>query len=304
MKFFFRLDASPVIGLGHARRCAVLAEALMKMGHQAVFALRLKDVSDLPLPVGADCEVLPWNDIAEDLIDFCTRHQTTCGVVDHYRQTEDYQRSLLAAGLKWMQFYNPSLNMPFHGHLLHHAAADPSMALVAPAFAQQRQIMPPWEQREDILITFGGGDDRGGINAALDLLDAARWSGKRIILTTSLNPRLKNIRGGEIIVDDFSPAPRMAQCKAAICAGGTTLFELATLGIPAFIITIADNQLHQARIWEKNQLGTYLGSLGGALKPLEDSHLRMWSDRCLSIVDGQGATRTAEALINLSQACP
>lgn len=305
-RFFIRLDASPEIGLGHARRCGVLGQALMDQGAQVCYALRVKDVKleQLGLPEDALKEELPWEDTAEDLTAFCKRHQTFCGVVDHYRQTEEYQQVLLAAGLKWMQFYNPLLPMPYRGHLLHEAARDPSIAIVAPAFVREREKMVPWKEREDVLITFGGGDDRGGINEALRLLDAAGWSGERIILTTSLNPRRNQIRGGRVILDDFSPAPHMARCRAAICAGGTTLYELASLGVPAFIISIADNQIAPARSWEKAGRGVYLGPLGSDLRSLDDEHLQEWSNTCLTTVDGLGAKRTALALLDLSKQCP
>lgn len=304
-RLFFRLDASPEIGLGHARRCAVLAQAAQALGAETYFALRVSGVTPaaLGLPAGAVVEELPWDDTAEDLIDFCRSHGVTCGVVDHYRQTELYQRTLLSAGLKWMQFYNPGLDMPFHGHLLHSAADDPSLAIVPAEFAHQRERMPPWEQREEVLITFGGGDDRGAINAALDLLDEAGWPYRRIVLTTSMNPRRHEIRRGEVILDNFAPASIMTRCRAAICAGGTTLYELATLGVPAFIITIAENQVVPAEKWEAAGLGRWLGRLGESLKPLDDSYLREWSNACLSSVDGLGAARTAQALMKLCTPC-
>lgn len=301
-RFFIRLDASPEIGLGHARRCGVLGRALMELGAEVCYALRIRNVSvgQLGLPKGSTHEVLPWDETAEDLIRFCRRHEVSCGVVDHYRQTAEYQQALLDAGLKWMQFYNPCLDMPFKGHLLHDASMDPSTALVAPEFMRERETMTHWVQREDILITFGGGDDRGGINLALDLLDQAGWHGRRIILTTSLNPRRDEIQGGEIIVDNFSPAPFMSRCRAAICAGGTTLYELATLGVPALIISIADNQIAPARAWELAGRGVYLGPAGGRLRALDDQHLQQWSNTCLSTVDGLGAKRTALKLMHLA----
>jgi spore coat polysaccharide biosynthesis predicted glycosyltransferase SpsG len=61
-RIFIRFDASPEIGLGHARRCVALAHALKEHSINIVFALRIKDITvqQLRLPEGCTWELLPW----------------------------------------------------------------------------------------------------------------------------------------------------------------------------------------------------------------------------------------------------
>jgi UDP-2,4-diacetamido-2,4,6-trideoxy-beta-L-altropyranose hydrolase len=304
-KVFLNFDISTEIGLGHSRRCAVLGEALLLQGAKVAFAIRSNgiDLSEMNLPPGADVELLPWENDSSYLVDFCYRHGCMWGVVDHYRQTEQFQHNLLVAGIKWMQFYNPDLPMSYRGHLLHDATQNLELALVGREFAKKRLEAPRWDARSDILITFGGGDDRGGINAALGLIkENGGAASAPLVMTTRHNPRLDRIAGGKLMLDERHPAAIMAGCRMAICGGGTTLFELATLGVPTFIIAIADNQVRSARVWEQNRLGSYLGYLGTPLKPINKLHLADWSANCMAKVDGEGANRVAKILLETATA--
>lgn len=346
--FFFRLDASPEIGLGHARRCAVLAEALSAEGGEAVFAIRSHGLPlhKLGLPKGAQVELLPWDitpqEDAQRLVTIATKAQATMGVVDHYRQDAEYQIALAQGGLRWLQFASSGSDMPLGGDILHDASvgpgpdeyagrrlfrkprkvlSGPKYALVGSNFGEVRKVLPPWDQRQDTLVTFGGGDDRGAIIEALNLLDEVAWPGRRVVLTTCLNPRLPQIAqlcqgrsDTTLHVDEWSPARLIAGCRIGLCGGGTTLYELATLGVPALVRSIAENQVVPAERWEAAGMGRYLGKTQRPITTLllaqlralalASDPLRRWSQNCLSQTDGQGARRTASALMELHPFSP
>jgi spore coat polysaccharide biosynthesis predicted glycosyltransferase SpsG len=92
----------------------------------------------------------------------------------------------------------------------------------------------------------------------------------------------------------------------AISAGGTTCYELAYFGIPNIIITIADNQLKNAKDLDKQKVSIYLGKKDDvttdkitekAKELIDNSNLRKSiSLNGKKLIDGKGKKRIVEAL--------
>jgi UDP-2,4-diacetamido-2,4,6-trideoxy-beta-L-altropyranose hydrolase len=341
-RVFFRLDVAPEIGMGHLRRCSVLAAALQSRGFKGIFLVRSHSLTrdQQHLPAGVKVYGVPWESTpledAQRTIELCRQEQCTVGVIDHYRLEEAYQGMIRTAGIRWMQFANPLHMWPISADLVHDASpgsspslylkrirnpsskflCGPSYALIADAYRDVKCA----RDSETVLLTFGGGDDHGATLRALDLLDAAALSGTRLILANRNNPNLPGILARaarapegaiEVHVDNWQPASLMATCGLALCAGGTTLYELACLGIPAFIISIVRNQIASAEAWEKADLGIHLGRLEELADETVAAALRarardlLWrktvAATCRSEVDGFGNERVAAALVNLAK---
>jgi UDP-2,4-diacetamido-2,4,6-trideoxy-beta-L-altropyranose hydrolase len=94
-----------------------------------------------------------------------------------------------------------------------------------------------------------------------------------------------------------SLAPLMAEADLAVGAGGATSWERLCLGLPALVVTLAENQTPIAKELDRRGLIRWIGrkeeatddtiarSLGNALcEPLDPE----WSLRCLQTVDGRG----------------
>jgi UDP-2,4-diacetamido-2,4,6-trideoxy-beta-L-altropyranose hydrolase len=346
-KLFFRVDASPQIGAGHLKRCAVLAKACLDLGGECYFLLRCQDFDWqlCGLPDTIKVIHVPWDlepeEDAKWLVECCQKLGLRAGVLDHYRVTTGYQQCLRDAGLKWLLFGNPSHTHDILADLFHDAAPGaarevyaarlkknnpqfllgPEFALVDPEFRCVRSLSPEasslGEKLDSILLTFGGGDDRGALMKALDWLDRVRFEGQRVVLTTSMNPRLPELKEAikeqpqtVLILDNWQPASIMAQRQLALCAGGTTLHELACLGVPAAVLAIAENQVAPGIAWQKAGLGIFLGMLTSldesqAQKQLSellhDGTLRqVLAQRCWKTQDGLGAERTAASLLRLA----
>lgn len=339
---FFRIDASPKIGLGHLRRCLVLAEACVKAGAVPYFLIRSEhlNLADQAFPEHSVLHSIPWESSAKEdaqiTTELCVSHGLQTGVVDHYRVGESgYQEMLIQSGLRWMQFGNLLHKHRLLGTWVHdatpgasamvyadrvgkpapHFLAGPEYALVGEEFRQQRSLLtrPVKEEVESVLVTFGGGDDRGGILAALGCLDEAGFQGKRIVLTTRLNPHLAELQKiaahstqTELHLDNWHPARLMTRCQLALCAGGTTLHELACLGVPPVIMSIADNQYFPAQAWQEAEMAVNLGPIRD-ITPKKNIHqLRRliespevrcgMAQRCWQAQDGRGAERVAEII--------
>lgn len=295
----------------------------------------------MEIPEGGILAVIPWEarpaDDADLIVRYCAEAGVDTGVLDHYRFADGYQKILRDGGLRWMQFGNLMHSHALEGDLVHDASpgakasdyaarvvnprtrflAGPSYALVGEPFRAARAGLTagPSDAVRRVLLTFGGGDDHGATLAALDWLEAAGYCGETVILTTRMNPSLPAIQkraaaspSVSLRVDDWDPASQMAACQLAISAGGTSLHELACLGIPAAIACIAENQVAPARAWHDAGLGVLLGKIAdiaagtaagtiGTL--LNDRKTRQeMAKRCMACQDGGGASRTAAELLN------
>ncbi len=102
----------------------------------------------------------------------------------------------------------------------------------------------------------------------------------------------------------------MKSCDVAVSAAGTTMYELCACGIPSVCLEVADNQ-EGARFWEEKGYMLYAGN---ACKENErciekcieallfyKNHYRERKERSIrmqSVVDGCGAKRIAEYIVN------
>ncbi|SFN16515.1 Spore coat polysaccharide biosynthesis protein SpsG, predicted glycosyltransferase [Pseudonocardia ammonioxydans] len=119
MRLLLRCDAGPSTGVGHAVRCAAVAEAALLSGHEVFWSGRLDGLDWLwaglfrvawqaytPLP-GAAAEpapgppgvLLPPADNASDLVALCREHRIDAVHVDHYLLGTDLRAALVAAGV-------------------------------------------------------------------------------------------------------------------------------------------------------------------------------------------------------------
>jgi spore coat polysaccharide biosynthesis predicted glycosyltransferase SpsG len=344
---FFRADVSPEIGLGHVRRCAVLAQACRMLGAEAHLMVRSRNVSIDSIGDwgGARLHEMPWDltpdEDAQWVLEACRELGLSKGVVDHYRLSEGYQERLIEAGLEWMQFGNIKHTHPLLGRWVHDASPGtetmaysgrkigtetefllgPGYALVSEGFRSVRALLPgPKEEAvESILITFGGGDDGGATMRVLGWLDRLGFEGRRLVLTGSANRSLGALRAAaegsrslEVQVGNWDPAEAMGRCQLAFCAGGTSLHELACLGLPVVTLTIADNQVAPAEAWQRAGLGKNLGAvtevndlaacevIDSVLRRSEE-RLRM-AEKAWGSQDGLGSQRVARRVLGLAGA--
>ena len=166
-----------------------------------------------------------------------------------------------------------------------------------------------------VLVTLGGSDPT---NTTRNVLQSFALMGQSAPLATVVagpnNSHLQELRelaaglpSVKLLhaVEDM-PA-LMDSCDLAISAGGATLWELAYLGVPALATILADNQVPLAAAISVSGAGIDLGwghsldprRVADVLKILMSSPSRVtdMSSAALTLVDGQGAERVCNALL-------
>lgn len=194
--------------------------------------------------------------------------------------------------------------------------AGPHYALLRDEFAElrskslTRRIQPELKQ---LLVTLGGVDKDNVTCKVLRALGAFVRPELRIkVVMGPTAPWLETVRSHasgmacdvEVLVSVANMAILMAESDLAIGAAGSTSWERCVLGMPSFILTLAENQ---------RQIARSLVAAGAARSVTPDEFSREWvqflGDDCMSevlaamsgaaaaITDGRGVERVSAILL-------
>ncbi len=190
----------------------------------------------------------------------------------------------------------------------------PEYALLQPIYAELHDRIPPREGPiRRILISFGGADSENLTGRALSaFLSLNRPDIDVDVVISDNSPYASEIRDqvaghANIHLHGNLPtlAPLMAKADLAIGAAGTTSWERLCLGLPALVVTLAENQRPIADGLHRQGLVRWLGhkdevteqnirqALAGLIEVGIDEE---WSLRCKSSVDGKGVDRIGAVL--------
>ena len=340
-----RADAGPGIGGGHVMRCLALAQAWMQSGGRACFAMAEGASSFGRRLTAENCRVetirsIPGSaDDARQSANIARRLAARWIVLDGYHLTGEFQHVLseefsrvagrvpqLAriddCGIDAPLPADVLVNQNLHANpRLYAGCSSDAKLLLGPTYALLRREFAPWRtwqrrispRAHRLLVTLGGSDDD---NVAGKVIEAL-WmcSGLaldvRLVIGPAYAHRAKLAVACERLgvrvergVTDMTPL--LAWADVAITAAGSTTWEAAFFGLPAIVLTLADNQREIAASAHDAGLVINLGwhadvgpeRIAEALTKLCDApQLRQaMSQRGRRIVDGLGAGRVVEHL--------
>ena len=166
---------------------------------------------------------------------------------------------------------------------------------------------------QNVIVCFGGGNDKGATLACLKALDFERFQNIEFTVAMSqFNPDYTEIlklqdRGRIHVINPSNLLETMIQSDLALITPGMISYESAFLGLPMLLVTIADNQAINAKAWGETKCGLNIGSvfdvsknLNKNLSSLEQNLeiLPKMSQNCLSLVDGKGVSRIVNEIMN------
>ncbi len=337
----FFCNAGPDIGFGHLMRCRALAQVLRDRGEVCIMAGPSQDYSSLgdSAIFGEWVELDEWrssSDAAGELLTLANKMRVSAAVLDDYRVDEACQLILREHGLRWLQFDGTARKPLWADWILNSSPTASSedyqqvkrkpeaKMLLGPRYAVLRAgfkeiaTRPCNRELHRVLVTFGGGDDRGATELVLSsLVEQAGPEVRFLVVSGKNNPRnsklikwIQSYGMGRVEIEIDPPdVPRaFASCDLAIMAGGGSTYEAACCRVPMMLISIADNQKGHGAAWEKIGAAIYLGDLANTSEiQLQNSFNQLCSSTqkraglCTtahSICDGLGALRVADAILN------
>lgn len=338
LSLVIRADGDERIGAGHVMRCLALAEAWRESGGRVSFVCRpgAEQLLERIARHGFELTRLPPNathaDDANGLIDRATADDAAWVVVDGYHFDNAYHARVRAAGRmlcvlddgqRWSHpaadvVLNQNLGGETSRYSLRPGArliAGPQFALVRPSFRRGATAGRPSGSARRLLVSLGGADPADATSRVLDALELTGNALDQVdVVVGPANPRREAIvrraaalgSAVRVVVDPPDIAELMRTAEMAVIAAGSTLWEVAALGLPAVCIVVADNQAPLAQ--NMSEAGAVENA--GPLESLDTAKLaetirRLAADaaqraqmaqRGRRLIDGRGAQRVVEHL--------
>lgn len=343
-RILFFADAGPEVGGGHVMRCLTLARALVARGAACAF-VESRAAAGILRRFGWPSQTLLAMTDADDLegqvayaVEIASRFEADAVVVDHYRVGAAEEELLRGPGRRLVAIDDLAdrrhvcdlLVDPGYGRRREHYDAlipprsavrlGPSHALVRPEFAAARQRAmsrrakhgPARRALVSLGLTDVGGVTQRVVRALAPMLEEMRLD---IVLGSDAPslPAVRAMAGADrrlhIWVDNAAMASLMADADLAVGAGGSSVWERATVGLPAATVILAENQ--RAMIEHMADAG-FTRALDAGAADFEPALAAAWTrlagdpplrwrlaERSAELCDGHGAERVAEAVLEL-----
>lgn len=297
MRLLLRCDAGPRTGVGHAVRCAALAEAALAAGHEVVFSGRLDGLDWLwaglrpgpaAPPDGPPGVLLAPADDTAALVEVARDAGADAVHVDHYLLGPDLRPALASAGIVLSSVEDFATGRrpadvvvdPNLGADAHPRADDGSgLLLRGPAYAPlrgaARRARATREARASgpapsgggplprVLVVMGGTDAAGLLPAVVRALAAAGVPAQvEVVVPPGRDPALPGGSGPARFraIAPLADLPAaMAGADLVVSASGTTVWELCCVGVPMALVRAADNQAEGYRAVVRAGAGLGLG---------------------------------------------
>jgi UDP-2,4-diacetamido-2,4,6-trideoxy-beta-L-altropyranose hydrolase len=348
MRIAFRADASVEIGSGHVARCASLAVQLREAGHEIAFLCR-ELAGNLAYMLeadgflvhrldGATCEWTEEDDARRccDVIG-AARHDWL--IVDHYSLGARWERAMAAYADRILAIddlgrehrchllLDQNHSNPAHDQYRHGLPADcecllgPRHALLRPDFAARRNasLARPRERVARVLVFMGGSDPRDETSIALRGIAMIGRQPAVDVVIGAANPHrdtlamaCATLADATLHVQTQEMAALMARADCALGAPGGATWERCTLGLPAIVTILAENQAAIGMAVDAAGAHRLLGRHGkvsaedyaDALCGLDADALRRMSQAAAAICDGTGAQKVAACLEAVTHSTP
>ncbi len=332
-------DCGPRIGGGHVMRCLTLARALMAKGAAVAFAANPPAQSVLTAFGPRELTVYSVSDDLQEAVPqaaaFAEAFRADWVLLDHYRLSIEQEVGLREP--RRMAVLDDLADRPRPADLVVNPGygvlpgnyaglvprgavvmAGPEFALVRPEFSACRD--QTLERRREgghlrhVLISLGLTDVEGitarvvrALKPHLDGLILDVVLGDQAPSLVTLREEAKTDCALRLHVDSHAMAELMSQADLAVGAGGSSVWERATLGLPTVTVVLADNQRPMAQAMAQVGLtlmvdataADFEAQLVGAVKRLvDDAALRRWLfEAPCHACDGKGAERVAQVML-------
>ncbi|NMM61473.1 UDP-2,4-diacetamido-2,4,6-trideoxy-beta-L-altropyranose hydrolase [Clostridium sp. P21] len=343
MKIGIRADGGSKIGMGHIMRTLVLAKELSE-NHQVFYiclssertvhnflninSLNIIDILNKDkyrngiekiINEGFKVKLIREKFIIEDL----KKIEADLLITDSYNVDEGYFNKTKkifskTAYIDDLNLYHFNVDFLINQNVnaldFNYSVNSFTKLLLGPKYIMLREEFIGCERRninrkvKDIMITMGGADSNGITKKILTWIYSMPYKFHVVIGPSFTNVELLKAFENKNVKLYFKANMKeiMLKCDLAICACGSTLYELASLGIPALGIILADNQeavaqkLNSMKIiknlgWCSNLTKDYLIDMIENL--CRDYNLRLYmSQNASSMIDGYGVQRLVACL--------
>ena len=309
-KIIFFCEASLKIGTGHVMRCLTITNMLKNKNYECVFISSLTSTNLIP----------QLNNFTTISPDNFIKNPINCDliIIDNYKIDYNFEKKLRNFTKKIMVIddlfnrkhdcdilldQNLGVKKIFYKNLINKdckTLLGTKYAILRPEFLEYRKKI--FHKRKltkninKLLINFGGSDVKNYSLKALKMVEKSSFKGEINVVLGFQCPNLESIKKlskiskNKInILQQANMAQMIFEADIAIAAGGSSTWERCCLGLPTYMIKIADNQ---SRIFEElGQKISFENFLIEVTKNYNDL-----AKKTARYVDGRGLIRTIKFL--------
>lgn len=335
-KIFIRADANKNIGMGHIMRCITVAHALKDV--DCIFLV--SDYESYKIINDNDLEGICLNSNYNNLLISEVKKILKIGrenyvnsiLVDSYYVTKEYLEELKKyfyvgcfncsnnyLPADYIINYNINCDRKIYQNLY---KASKTKLLLGSSYVPLREEFLAKHKEvtnkavQQILVMTGGSDPYNFMGQFAEKICTLQEC-KRIRFVFISGPynanrenlieKVNKIKNMEIQNNVKNISTIMQNSDLVISAGGTTLYELCAIGVPAIVFAFAENQIEEARFMGEKMIVKYVGQYGeekfwnnvrNAILDLIKSSptRRKMGEEMKKAVDGKGAYRIVECI--------
>lgn len=338
-KIFFRVDGNEEIATGHIMRCLSIARACVSFGAKVCFLVsdetsqtllqeRFLQETEFETQCLHSNYRFPETELPllQKIFAKENNRANTWLFIDSYFVTKHYlseiRKLCKTAYLDDILAFDYPVDLVINYDVTTEPSCyhQASWKLLGASYTPLREqfVKVPYTIRtnaENILLSTGGTDTynvAGALLARSSELPSCHYH----VLTSRLNTHyaeLKQLSSQNPFIHIHENvqdmAALMSQCDLAVSAGGTTLYELCAVGVPAISFAMADNQEIAVATFAKQGIIPYAGDVRTSFTQVIDtlllflqqqshsSELRKKSSQTMrAFIDGEGALRIARVL--------
>lgn len=304
----------PEIGTGHLHRCLLLARRLTETGAEVRFLTSSRRVADRAASAGYPCRTLPRGPRPSDVAAAVRKGRPDVVVWDRLDTTPALRRAIKSAGALLMALDDQNGGAPAadivvnamvaRGDTPHKGFGFAILPKTAPVAAHVRRRV------RSVTVCFGGYDHHRLSERTLTALVPLDPSVRIDLILSASAPAvpaaLAARHGRRLRVHRAPPAfdRILARADVAVLAGGATLVQALSRGVPTLGIAQYEHQLDTLRRCERRGAAVCLGAaakvrpsaiLDGVRRLARDADARTALSRAAQrMVDGRGLERVRE----------
>ncbi len=256
-----RADAFAGIGTGHLMRCLALGQTLADNGLRVVFVGRCDPVGLIERLKAEGFGFVPLDEASQRSL--LTSQGADWIVADGVHFDESYHEFLRSCGCRVaviddmarLPLYNADIviNQNLHAHDLHYNCTVGTKLLLGARYVMLRReflrlhpVTKPIDgMGKNLLITLGG-IDKANFTEKILLAIRDVHALEVIVVVGAGNPNVQRIRAVTMssrltVLQNVTDMPSlMSWADVAITSGGTTVWELAFMGVPSIVGRVAE----------------------------------------------------------------
>lgn len=337
---FIRADSNIEIASGHIMRCIAIAKYAKRIGVGVIFLIA--DENPVPMLKDAKMDYIvlhsDWRDLMTDsecVVKILQSYIDPVLLVDTYSITKEYIEKLAPfcktaylgskqeklGALNVLINYSTDIDYKFYATNYN----GTTKLLLGPSFAPLREefqnvIRTTRRKVQRILVTTGNTDAQNIVGDIIKVLDPLLKK-RKIILEVVVGRMFRakeelikismlnnNIHLNENVLNI---SLLMQECDLAISANGTTVYELAAIGVPTISFAMVEEQLRSAETLASLGVISYCGKSYKNQKYVCEEILKkvtyyidniedliLLSTKAKALIDGNGCQKIVDELLN------